>query len=121
MANERDDKKFGETQGSGSKGQQSETGRQDEQAKDLGEQPAASGGQGAATGQASSGQAQPSGGTDSMTADRNADEGGSRGSDPTGEGFVGSQGKDSSDYLQEKDKADANIEARSEEPPLDGE
>lgn len=113
MANERDDEKFGENQASGSRGQQRETGQQDEQAKDLDEQPAASG-------QASSGQAQPSGGTDTMTTDRK-NEDGSGGSGPTGEGFVGSQVKDSSDYLQEKGKTDGDIEGTSDKPPLDGE
>ena len=77
-------------------------------AKDLAKQPAASG------------QSQPSGGGDTMTTDANAEDA-SGGSNPTGEGFVGSQGKDSSDYLQEKAKTDGDIEETSDQPPLDGE
>ena len=115
MANEQNDEKFGENQGSPEQRRQDETGKEKDRAGGQNDTT----GQSETAGQEATGQTQPSGGADTLTGDRKA-EGESGSTDPSGEGFVGTQGTDSGEYLQEKGKDDTG-EGTSDKPPLDGE
>jgi hypothetical protein len=111
MAEERDEEKLGGTEGQA--GQQQSAGqqdRQDRQSTMSGQDNRSSGGQqtggddsssGSPQSQGSSGQAQPD--SDTLTTDQDDDA--ARGSTsqggPQGEGFIGSQGTGSDDYLRQ--------------------